>query len=411
MPQVSNIYRRLMLAVMTVAFSGLFTILPAVEAEAAQSKCGTWIRVVDISSNNIHPIDFKKLNKAGVAGVYIKNSENTNYVNPFFKPDVAAVTKAGIPFGTYYFAQPGKSDPIASARFYVKSGGALGQFPPALDLEVTTISPLATGKWAVSFMQEVERLSKRKPIIYVGANFGASLYPPLKQWDLWLPAYPNGYKPAPNVCALPMPRIPAPWAGKGWIMWQYTSSATPQGIHGRVDMNATESAWFNKWTGTGVLPPTPGVNRYPQPIYAIESHGTKVVAIQRLLVNQKLLPKSGIDGVYGEQTKAAVKKWQAIIKVKVDGMWSTATDVATRYYLKHHIPKPTPISAPVLKLGVKNYSAVRSLQGLLNKHGAQIAVDGAFGPKTDKAVRAFQKSHKLPVNGVVNNPVWIALWK
>lgn len=412
MPLVSNIYRRVMLTLATVVASGLFTILPTAEAEAAQSPCATWIRVIDISSNNIHPIDFKKLaGKSGVAGVYVKNSENTNYVNPYFKQDIAGAAKAGIPFGTYYFAQPGKSDPIASAQFYVKNGGAIGQLPPALDLEVTTISPLATGQWAVKFLREVERLSKRKPIIYVGSFFGASQYPALKEWDLWLPAYTAGYKPNPNACTIPRPRIPTPWLGKGWVMWQFTSAATLYGLHGRTDLNAAEQAWFSKWTGTGVVAPQPGINRYPQPNYAIGSHGTKVVQIQRLLVNQKLLPKNAVDGVYGPKTKAAVMRWQAIIKVKVDGMWSVATDTASRYYLKHNIPKPTPISAPVLKMGVVNYTAVRSLQNLLNKHGAKIAVDGSFGKQTDKAVRAFQKAHKLPVTGVVTKPVWIALWK
>ena len=46
---------------------------------------------------------------------------------------------------------------------------------------------------------------------------------------------------------------------------------------------------------------------------------------------------------------------------------------------------------PVVQQG--NYSAkvtVRSLQYLLNAHGARLVVDGIFGPLTDAAVRAFQ---------------------
>jgi peptidoglycan hydrolase-like protein with peptidoglycan-binding domain len=52
---------------------------------------------------------------------------------------------------------------------------------------------------------------------------------------------------------------------------------------------------------------------------------------------------------------------------------------------------------------------VRSLQYLLNAHGARLAVDGIFGPLTNTAVRSFQASHHLPVTGVVDGQTWPAL--
>lgn len=45
--------------------------------------------------------------------------------------------------------------------------------------------------------------------------------------------------------------------------------------------------------------------------------------------------------------------------------------------------------------------AVRELQKLLNRHGATLAVDGEFGPKTLAAVRAFQTREGLEVDGVI----------
>src|SRR5262249_46740443 len=54
---------------------------------------------------------------------------------------------------------------------------------------------------------------------------------------------------------------------------------------------------------------------------------------------------------------------------------------------------------PVLREG-KNAAwppaTVRSLQYLLNAHGARLAVDGAFGPRTKAAVVTFQRAHRLP---------------
>jgi len=46
-------------------------------------------------------------------------------------------------------------------------------------------------------------------------------------------------------------------------------------------------------------------------------------------------------------------------------------------------------------------SDVKELQHLLNHHGANLKVDGDFGPKTESAVRGFQRSHGLESDGVV----------
>jgi hypothetical protein len=43
--------------------------------------------------------------------------------------------------------------------------------------------------------------------------------------------------------------------------------------------------------------------------------------------------------------------------------------------------------------------------------GYRIAVDGDFGPKTQSAVRAFQRKHRLPASGVINGLTWDALLK
>jgi peptidoglycan hydrolase-like protein with peptidoglycan-binding domain len=52
---------------------------------------------------------------------------------------------------------------------------------------------------------------------------------------------------------------------------------------------------------------------------------------------------------------------------------------------------------------------VRSLQYLLNAHGAKLTVDGIFGPKTKAAVVAFQQAKGLGSSGVVQAPTWRAL--
>ena len=41
--------------------------------------------------------------------------------------------------------------------------------------------------------------------------------------------------------------------------------------------------------------------------------------------------------------------------------------------------------------------------------GARIGVDGAFGPETKAAVKAFQSAHGLPASGLIDTPTWTAL--
>ncbi len=43
---------------------------------------------------------------------------------------------------------------------------------------------------------------------------------------------------------------------------------------------------------------------------------------------------------------------------------------------------------------------VKALQQRLNDHGARLAVDGKFGPKTERAVKDFQRRHELAPDGV-----------
>lgn len=50
------------------------------------------------------------------------------------------------------------------------------------------------------------------------------------------------------------------------------------------------------------------------------------------------------------------------------------------------------------------------IQRLLNaRMGSRLALDGDFGPKTKKAVVAFQNQAHLPVTGIVNSTTWQAL--
>lgn len=67
---------------------------------------------------------------------------------------------------------------------------------------------------------------------------------------------------------------------------------------------------------------------------------------------------------------------------------------------------PSAVALPTLRRGSKG-DDVRTVQRALGFTGSD--VDGDFGPKTERAVRAFQASKGLQVDGVVGKNTWAAL--
>jgi peptidoglycan hydrolase-like protein with peptidoglycan-binding domain len=65
---------------------------------------------------------------------------------------------------------------------------------------------------------------------------------------------------------------------------------------------------------------------------------------------------------------------------------------------------PTPAPAkPTLKVGSKGV-AVKAVQKKLG-----VTADGAFGPKTQAALKAYQTKHGIPATGVVDAATWAKL--
>lgn len=72
-------------------------------------------------------------------------------------------------------------------------------------------------------------------------------------------------------------------------------------------------------------------------------------------------------------------------------------------------PQASPAAArPVLRSGDSG-EAVKALQAALARAGYGVTVDGAFGPKTERAVVAFQTAKGLFADGVVGTKTWAAL--
>jgi peptidoglycan hydrolase-like protein with peptidoglycan-binding domain len=121
------------------------------------------------------------------------------------------------------------------------------------------------------------------------------------------------------------------------------------------------------------------------------STGEDVRTVQ-YLVNAQGHP-TGVDGIFGPLTKAAVQAFQASRGLAADGIVG-------------------PHTWPQLIIQVQqgsNGDAVRAVQSQIHSRGDganQITIDGVFGPVTSYAVRAFQTFLSLTVDGIVGPQTW-----
>lgn len=377
---------------------------------SASPACQSWVHMADISSNNPHPINFTSMVKAGLAGIYIKVSQSTDYINPFAKKDMADAVKSGLPFGTYDYANP-RDNPVADAKNFVLGGGAKGQLPPALDFETQTISVAHDVSWANAWLLEVKKLTGVTPIVYTGSYYWWSGAISLSKYSLWLAAYPHGYQPTQSACGLPAPRTPSAWAKQGWTIWQFTSRGLVNGIGGYVDLEAGSPKWFTSLTGAGVTPSTPK-HPVPSPLYAPNSHGVTVYYVQHVLHALRLIPKSGITGHYTNQTKLAVEKYQVLMGISVDGLWGPTTAQGNVWYLAYHRPVETNSNYPLMQVGTAYHDKVKFLQTALNKAGARLKIDGIFSTLTEAALIKFQKANHVTAfwYGKVDIFTWQRIW-
>ncbi|TSE00780.1 glycoside hydrolase [Skermania sp. ID1734] len=192
------------------------------------------------------PINWAAAKAGGVNFALVKATEGTDYVNPHFHEDTAAMRAAGVLRGAYHFPRFDEN-PEQQALFYVKevfSENALGSLPPILDVERDNGQPPSVIiNWMHRWLTEVQLLTGRNPIIYACPGFWRSSVADSAEfhsYPLWVADWNGG----------PAPDVPGGWPG--WVFWQTTDHANIPGIGVPVDRNVYNPAFgpLEIWANT-----------------------------------------------------------------------------------------------------------------------------------------------------------------
>ena len=189
------------------------------------------------------PINWVAVKRSGVGYAFIKATEGTTVVNPWFRKDWVGAGRAGLPRGAYHFARPARplSTATAQARAFLAVAGRLdraGDMPAVLDLENPGgLSPAELVTWAQEWVRTVQKATGRAPILYTYRSFWrrATLNSPaLNHLPLWIADYSDGVAGAGRPAG---PTRPLVGAWKDWAIWQWTDNGRIPGVQAPVDVN------------------------------------------------------------------------------------------------------------------------------------------------------------------------------
>lgn len=205
------------------------------------------------------------------------------------------------------------------------------------------------------------------------------------------------------------------WGSQNLARQSYSTAQILRSYYGNVEIvnNAPIQGITTSYPGTALRRGTSG-----------PSVVTVQVELNRISQNYPAIPKiSSVDGIFGAQTEAAVRRFQEIFDLTPDGIVGRATWYAlVRYYIAvtrlaelrsegqrfyaNSWATTDPIEQGDRGVKVEHLQYMLSVLSQYIPEIPDISIDGVFGPATRNAVIAAQRWFDLPQTGIVDYDTW-----
>jgi len=226
-------------------------------------------------------IDWSEVKRSGVKFAFIKATEfpdkrTSLFVDEEMRKNVAGASANGIFWSAYHFFRT-HIDPVIQAKAFCETVGDFNSLPPVLDLEVAGSKGERLNHKVRQFLDEAERITNKRPIIYSSGGFWRSYlaYEKRSHTD-WARAYPLWVAQYTTLWPTPL----YPWAG--WEFWQYSDKGKIPGVITHVDLN-----WFNGSIEELERKYVLGDNSYPNKVESVQDENGEILEEN---AGAKLLP-------------------------------------------------------------------------------------------------------------------------
>jgi GH25 family lysozyme M1 (1,4-beta-N-acetylmuramidase) len=195
---------------------------------ATSAGAATSVRGMDVSGYQGN-VNWSSAYSKGARFAYIKATEGTGYVNPYFAQQYNGSYNVGMIRGSYHFARPNISSGATQADYFVAHGGGWSRdgktLPGALDIEWNPysggtcygLSQTGMVAWIKAFSDEYHRKTTRWPVIYTATSWWSQCTGNRGDFTSTNPLWVARYASAPGTL---------PYAWGFYTFWQNADSGT-----------------------------------------------------------------------------------------------------------------------------------------------------------------------------------------